>query len=392
MTHLDRPVASDGPPPWWRLVVIALGTLALCSCRWHSRQAAEHGPPVGPGGLPPQAWTGMPAYEPPAAAWGPPLPYHVQGPWSPPGLETPWPRDEYLRDGGDAGRPVAVSPDWEVHGLDLEDTVAHYDSLDGRTLVEPSNRVHIYAPRFASVRLVSSVIQTGQAAQPGGVVLPVSPARHEDAQGAVSSLQRLQPRGDVAATMAGAYETRQQGGAISSALTSRGFQDSFLPFEDLAMIRHGLVDQAEKARLAIGIQAAIVWTHDQAVHVILDHQAASEITGDQRAEAVYSVKDLRDSPKLRVIKVASTQLAQPGDEIDFTLRFDNVGDQPLGNIVLVDNLTTRLEYVADSAQSSVAAEFSSTSNEAESLVLRWEITEPIEPGQGGIVRFRCRVR
>ena len=89
--------------------------------------------------------------------------------------------------------------------------------------------------------------------------------------------------------------------------------------------------------------------------------------------------------------VASTQTAQPGEFIDFTLRFDNVGDQPLGNIVLIDNLTTRLEYVADSAQSSVKAEFAAQGNEGESLVLRWEITDPIEPGEGGIVRFRCRV-
>jgi hypothetical protein len=51
-----------------------------------------------------------------------------------------------------------------------------------------------------------------------------------------------------------------------------------------------------------------------------------------------------------------------------------------------------LEYVADSAQSSVKAEFAAQPNEGESLVLRWEITEPIEPGEGGIVRFRCRVR
>jgi uncharacterized repeat protein (TIGR01451 family) len=93
-----------------------------------------------------------------------------------------------------------------------------------------------------------------------------------------------------------------------------------------------------------------------------------------------------------VIKVASTQFAAPGATIDFTIRFDNVGDDVIGNVTVVDNLTTRLEYVPDTAQCSVPAEFSTQPNEGESLALRWEITNPLERGQGGIIRFRCRVR
>ena len=38
-----------------------------------------------------------------------------------------------------------------------------------------------------------------------------------------------------------------------------------------------------------------------------------------------------------------TQFANPGDEVDFTLRFDNVGNQPIGNVTIVDDLTGRLE-------------------------------------------------
>ena len=61
-------------------------------------------------------------------------------------------------------------------------------------------------------------------------------------------------------------------------------------------------------------------------------------------------------------------------------------------MVLYDNLTTRLEYIPNSAQASVKAKFYSQLNEADSLVLKWTIDEPIEPGHGGIVRFRCKVR
>ena len=64
----------------------------------------------------------------------------------------------------------------------------------------------------------------------------------------------------------------------------------------------------------------------------------------------------------------------------------------MGNVTIVDNLTTRLEFVPGTAQSSMNASFSTQPNEVGSLVLRWEITNPIEAGQGGVIRFQCRVR
>jgi uncharacterized repeat protein (TIGR01451 family) len=379
-----------------QLAIAALATVALASCR-SGRTAGAPAALAPADGLPPTAWTGGPpaGYDeglPPEAYLHTPVPYRAVNPWQPPGLEQPWPYDEYLRDGGDREGPVVVSPDWQVEGLDLEDTVAHYDALDGRTLVEPSNRVHIYAPRFAAVRSVTSVVASDQVDQPIGVRLRERLARHDDVEQAATSLQREQARGDVSTKMAGVYRTRQGDGAVSNTLGLFGFSDAFLPFENLEIIKQGRYHQSEKARLAEGTQAAIVWSGDQAVQVLLDQQAAVELAKDEAVEAIYTVKDLRDSPKLRIVKVASTQTALPGETIDFTLRFDNVGDQPLGNIVIIDNLTTRLEYVADSAQSSLTAQFSSQQNVGESLILRWEIEDPLDPGEGGVVRFRCRVR
>jgi len=92
------------------------------------------------------------------------------------------------------------------------------------------------------------------------------------------------------------------------------------------------------------------------------------------------------------VKLASTGHALPGEEVTFTLRFDNIGDQVIGNVTIVDNLTTRLEYVPDSARSSVEAKFSTEANDVGSLVLRWEIKAPVEPGAGGVLTFCCKVR
>jgi uncharacterized repeat protein (TIGR01451 family) len=372
------------------LLLVALATLNFASCR------SRPNVPVAPmKGLPETAYTGGPptgqemAPPPPC---GPPLPYQAHGTWKPPGISCPWPPEEYLCDGGDDGSPVAVSPNWEIYGLGLEDTVAHYDSLDGRTLVEPSNKVCVYAPRFGAVRVVTRIAENENIDQARGVGLQQQLVKAERVAVPTSSLQRYQARGHIGTKMPSAYRRRQGDGAISTALFASGFQDAFLPFEDLSAIRNGILDQSEKARLSEGIQAAIVWSEDIAVQAVLNGRTAITLTQNERTEAVFTVKDLRNSPKLRVIKVASTQSAHPGEFVDFTLRFDNVGDQPLGNIVLVDNLTMRLQYVPNSAQSSLKARFAVEPNEADSLVLRWEIDEPIDPGEGGIVRFRCRVR
>ena len=89
---------------------------------------------------------------------------------------------------------------------------------------------------------------------------------------------------------------------------------------------------------------------------------------------------------------ALSPFAEPGDEVAFTIRFDNVGTETIGNVTIIDNLTTRLEYVPETAQCSIPAQFGTQVNEGDSLVLRWEITDPLEPGDGGVIRFTCRVR
>jgi len=322
---------------------------------------------------------------------GPPQP-PVAGPWAPPGISQPWPHDEYLADGGDAGLPATTTADWEVRNLGPEDTIAHFDTLEGRTIVEPSNRVHIYSPRFGAVRQVVSLRQNDQLDRWGDMYQPAGVIRRHEVLTPGTSTQNLPVESEVGQKLVTIYRSKQGDGAMSSIDGPLAYQNSFLPFEDLAVIRQGILEEAETARLAQGVLAARAWTHKQAVQVILDHQAAMEDANEQSLESVFTIKQPPADPKLRVIKVASTQLAERGETVDFTIRFDNVGNQLIGNVTIIDNLTTRLEYVPDSAQCSVAAGFSLQPSQSGSQVLRWEITDPVEPGEGGIVRFQCRVR
>ena len=301
------------------------------------------------------------------------------------------PRDEYLCDGGDSNLAVGIRKNWQVDGLEQEDTVAHYDTVDGRTVVTPSNQVCIYAPRFGVVRRMVDLHEYARSDMPGGIESPMSLAKFDENERASTSLAQLEPtihRTDDPATQ---MKKRQQLGEFERAMVIEEIDGSLAPYANLQIVRAGTIDSGEKALLARASLAAISWSGDQSPHVSIDERHAQASVRDAQPGIVYHLHDPK-KPHLRLIKLASCGAAKLGDVIEFTLRFDNVGSQAMGNVTIMDNLTTRLEYVEESVKSSVEADFSAEANEGGSVVLRWEITEPIEAGKGGILQFKCKVR
>jgi len=366
---------------------LVLAAVSFCSCRAAHNQHDHVAPDpasCAAGYAMPPAMTGM---DPGSVV----PPGYPDMPWRPPNIAGPWPHLEYLCDGGDSDLPARVRDDWNVDGVEPTDTIAHYDTLAGDTVVAPSNRVCMYAPRFGAVRRVDNVVVNEGKDRVAGVEYPMNVNRHDDLQIATTAFQPEQPIDETGTRAMSIYRARQQGGGLEHRQHLAAFQDGLLPYEHFLAIQNGIVDQAEKARLAIAIDAAIQWTGDQSAQVILDGQAAGEIDVDRSAGEVYSI-DKPDSPALRIIKIASSETARPGEFVDFTLRYDNVGDQVIGNVVVIDNLTTRLEYVPESQQSSRPAEFEVIPNAAGSDALRWELSAPLLPNEGGLIRFRTRVR
>jgi uncharacterized repeat protein (TIGR01451 family) len=386
----------------WRLVIILLGTLILCACRGPAPRTAHRGPApdlsaAGPyAALPPQAYTGMPM-EPgpllvaPGMESGVPVPYTAVGPWTPPGIVPPWPADEYIHDGGNSGPPVQVGPNGQLQGLEMEDTVARFKTLDGRTLVEPSNKVTLYSPRFNAVRHVVDVDIEQQRRRAAGVAEPVRPLVPRTSEPVAMKIHNLRPVRNITANPAGQVRSRASHAVLFAELRPRGFENYYRVYENVAVIRTGVYLGHEEALLARGSQSAIAWNGKQAVQVILDEQAAGTTVTSQKLQETFTIGSA-PNPRLRLIKVASTPVAEPGDEVSFTIRFDNVGNQPIGSVQIVDSLTTRLEYVPDSAQCSLPAKFATQPNEGESLVVRCLLDEPLPPGKGGVFRFRCIVR
>ncbi len=348
-------------------------------------QTAYEGP------MPPIPRDDCPPLGAPCMEQGTPLPYAAYPPWSPDAIRQPWPRDEYLRDGGDRHMPAGVGREWQVYGVEMEDAVAHYDTLDGRRIVEPSNEVYIYSPRFGAVRQVVGLMANEQKVAARGVTEDVALSKPAHTQLVGSTTKNIQLGDEIGARPTQAFVTRQGDGAISTAVGPRSFQNDYKPYENVAVIRTGKFEGAESLRLAKSAQAAVSWNETQMVQAIINLQGPMTAVQDEKLESVYNVK-FEGKPALRLIKVASTAFANPGEEVWFTLRFDNLGSETIGNVTILDSLSTRLEYVPGSAQCSREAAFSTQPNEGDSSVIRCELKDPLEAGQGGVIRFCCRVR
>ena len=405
-------------PRWFRVLVVALALLVLCACQSTSTLAphsklAQQSPasqqqlpdypyPVQQAQYASQEWVDQAPTEPyygevppcschacqqssPAmACQACPMPCPTQQP-------AVGPSDEYLCDGGDFQTPAGVGYDWQIRGLEQEDTIAHYDTKDGRVIVSPSNRVCIYAPRFGAVRRVENLVINQSRVGPGGIIDEVALSSAGRVDIATSAVEQKAPIASLGDQPANLFRSRLQAGGVQTRVGAADLENILAPQLNLMVVRLGIIDNAEKPRLAKALVAANTWASDVSAQVVVDGKQVQQQIGRTQCGEIFGLEE-PDSPRIRLIKLASTNAAQLGEEVEFTLRFDNVGDQPIGNVTIVDNLATRLVYVDDSAKATVDANFTAEPNDGGSQVLRWEITQPLKPGEGGVLRFKARVR
>ena len=297
---------------------------------------------------------------------------------------------EYIFDGGDQDPQVRLKTDLTQVGLDPEDTVIQYETMDGKTKVESGCRVAIYAPRFASVRKRQSTRESELAMRLRTTERPNGPGVIREQLPSAKVTQPLKLMNSDSVRVVEAFRDRNRPLPSDLTLPMVTVSDAFKPFEDLSLIRNGDLKRTDLAKLAKSAAAARTWTNVDELNVLIDGQEALEVVADQRAAdvTIYEHKGAR----IRLCKVASEQMANPGDVISFTIRFDNVGEQTLSNLVVTDSLAPRLEYVEKSQLASVPVNFSMAPNIAGSSVLRWELEKGLKPGEGGLVRFSCKVR
>jgi uncharacterized repeat protein (TIGR01451 family) len=315
------------------------------------------------------------------------------------------PEEECLRDGGDEGLRAGYDAQGQLRGVEPADTVGEYTDAAGRRHIVCSNRVCICVPRYAVLRsetpfgrydAVVAVNDTrgirGQEHMKA-LVPPILSGQIEQPQ-AVKSRERPSIwTAEVGIGRAVRVEVLQAHAVEVGPLAAIGTRAMYELREEE---RLRLVRQLELARLLS--QREGVHENDQVTRtgVVARVQGGPEVISAAVETRDFTVccnetPRVPDKPLL-LFKCADRPAAKVGDIVTFTLRYSNHGGRPLTDVAVNDSLTGRLEYVPGSARSDRDAVFTMQENEAGSLMLRWEVTGKLLPGESGVVRFQAKVR
>jgi uncharacterized repeat protein (TIGR01451 family) len=299
--------------------------------------------------------------------------------------------DEYLFDGGDRGHPVHYAG-YDKLQLDTEDTIAKYVDHTGESHLTKSNRVAVYAPRFGAVRTIN------------GVESGVSVEKLESASDAslqVSMKNRVATTQHAGRDQLDAVRVRSRASGLGNDSVPAAVEQRTIPtahvkllnlYEDLAFTRTGELLESEQARIDYGVQAAQAWTRVEFPVIAAVSSAGMEIEASFKPADFTGSEDMRRPGRLRILKLADKKTASPGDTVAFTIRYDNLGDLDLKEIVIVDNLTPRLEFIEGSITSDRPGEMSREDNEEGSLILRFKIDGALSGRSGGVITFHTKVR
>jgi len=301
--------------------------------------------------------------------------------------------DEYLCDGGDRAVPVHYDSSMRM-GLDTEDTVAEFTDPTGKNRVRPTNRVCVYAPRFSTIRTVSRPHEGMNLNEIAGVGTSVSTDQMHMRLKASHHVKNETSNRVLVRSRASGLESEQFQGNVSNVRSLIIHEKLLNVYQDLNFVKFGKMETTDAARLNYGIKASMLWSREQ--YPVMSAKTDSAMAGVYEAHAatIVGIDDKKsDQPgDLRLVKLADKQTAVPGDVVEFTIRYDNMGQNSVHHVRIVDNLTPRLAYVDDSATSDREGRLVVQDNGEGSLVLVWELTHPLPPKAGGVVSFKAKIR
>lgn len=317
-----------------------------------------------------------------------PAPYFALEPPPPPWELFP---DEYLLDGGDRDLPVHETPAHR-EGLDTEDAVVEYADQAGNPHVLPTNRVAIYSPRFGFVGTKTG-LEAGVTVARAASAIDLSRGEGlrnrvvsaDQAQRMPSLSVRVRSRASGFDTQAGQMDVHQQTVLSENrelAGSIEGVQNQVAPE----------MRQSDRARIARERQAAIAWTRNEYPVIAASLEGAQQVVVKFVLNELVGVEDRRKPGRLEIVKLADKQTALPGEFVNFRIEYENLGDRELKDVRIIDNLTPRLEYVADSGTSSRPATLDVADNGEGSVILSWSLKEPLQGKTKGAVTFKARVR
>ena len=298
-------------------------------------------------------------------------------------------------DGGDAGPPARPVGEHGLANLTSGDTVARFEPADGgpdagTVRVVASNCACVFAPRFGAVREVVRPLERSAPEGPRGVAADAPVAVGIDVHVVSFDAQAEAVEAARRAVPGVAVEERLGPLAVDQGDAPHVDAGAAGPHERVADNRLEMQRGRQRPLVQVGFDVPVAWTCVRAANVLVREQAPQVVASDLGTATLRFEEPGR--AELTLCKRAGSDTARPGEELDFTIYLLNSGDRPLERIVLADALPARLDLMPGSAASSLPAAFSTGTGNDGAVVLTWRLEQPLEPGMGGFVRFRTRVR
>lgn len=244
-------------------------------------------------------------------------------------------------DGGDTGLIAGFNRRGRLVGVDPSDTVAEYINSRGVKRLAVSNRVALCIPRYILLRSEFVPNVRGTIAYPEIALAQKTPGTVENYTELITRVQKLQ----------------------------------------LELARRTMKPSVVENVYGTTVQAAMKTTR-----ISISIQTPTDVTGTK----IPTLKG-EDGP-LFICKWPDRPGALIGELVMFSLKYTNTGQTPISNVVVVDNLTPRFEYVPGSSKTDRDGTFTFQPNNVGSQLLRWEINGDLLPGESGLITFQVRVR
>ena len=186
-----------------------------------------------------------------------------------PSLAEQYP-DEYLFDGGDRSYPVHYDKEIML-GVETEDTVVEFQDHRGNRKVKASNRVAIYAPRFAAVRTVQGIREGFNVQRVAASLDDVHGSGLRQKVGSNTGTQRNRLQNVRMRSRASGIFSQTTRKDVSSAKFVAQHTKLLNVFEGVQFLHDGKIRQNEIAQLHGGMNAAAAWTRD--LNPVLDRKS-----------------------------------------------------------------------------------------------------------------------
>lgn len=313
--------------------------------------------------------------------------------------------EEIIHDGGDRLERAAIDNTGRAQGVNPEDAVAEFTVPGSRRYVLPSNRVCIFAPRYAWLRQINGLDTVVMDAGVRGTVVRNGPDLAKLSQPSSAATGELLLDGIRSRERASGSRATQTPGKSQRIEPPTPQMLVHTPLANLEVRNPGAVLEIDgpmklKQREGLSVRMggwrlAALQNEEVVTAVARVEQGPNLITA--RAMAREAILDCKEEVRvleqpLILHKWADKCEAGPGDFVTFTLRLTNQTGKALADVAIVDNLSGRLEFDEGSANCSRDAVFLIQENEVRSSKLRWEITGLVQPGETVVVRFRAKAR